>query len=141
VTKPLNASPPLIAKQVYEMYCQLVEIHAIAATQLAECSYWLRSNLTSHPFQVKTGWPKPVMTPSMIRSAPSPPTDFSSQARHGDRIDAKSLTLAAKITKPVRARYPRAAHRAHGKADIATPSGARSRNCETSPTSTAPVMR
>jgi hypothetical protein len=62
------------------MYRQLAEIHAITYAQLAECSCWLRSDSTASPFSARAGRPKPIMTPSTIRLASSPPTDFSSQA-------------------------------------------------------------
>jgi hypothetical protein len=45
-TKPLSASPPLTADGVDKMYRQLAEIHAITATQLAECAHWRRSDST-----------------------------------------------------------------------------------------------
>jgi hypothetical protein len=38
-SKPLSASPLLTADGVDKMCRQLVEIHAIAATQLAECAH------------------------------------------------------------------------------------------------------
>jgi hypothetical protein len=37
--KAFNVLPPLTADGVDKIYCQLVEIHAIAATQLAECAH------------------------------------------------------------------------------------------------------
>jgi hypothetical protein len=51
VTKPLSASSPLTADKVDKMYCQLVEIHAITAAQLAECAHWCWSD----PFLVRLG--------------------------------------------------------------------------------------
>jgi hypothetical protein len=38
--EPLNASSPPTANRVDMMYHQLAEIHAIAASQLAECAHW-----------------------------------------------------------------------------------------------------
>jgi hypothetical protein len=38
VAKPLSASPKLTTNGVDKMYCQLVEIHAIATMQLVECT-------------------------------------------------------------------------------------------------------
>jgi hypothetical protein len=88
-TKPLNASPPLTADGVDKMYHQLAEIHAIIAMQLAECARWHRSDSTASLAWAGIGRPRPVVTPSMIRLAPSPLTDFSSQAppwqRQGQR--------------------------------------------------------
>jgi hypothetical protein len=62
-TKPLSASTPLTADQVDKMYHLLAEIHAITTAQLAE-------------FRARTGQPKPIMIPSMIRPVSSLPTDF-----------------------------------------------------------------
>jgi hypothetical protein len=42
VAKAMNASTPLTADGVDKLYHQLVEIHAIVAAQLAECTHWLR---------------------------------------------------------------------------------------------------
>jgi hypothetical protein len=39
VAKPLSASPPLTTDRVEKMYHQLAEIHAIATTQLVECTH------------------------------------------------------------------------------------------------------
>jgi hypothetical protein len=38
--KLLSASPPPTIDGVDKMYHQLVEIHAIAVAQLAECAHW-----------------------------------------------------------------------------------------------------
>jgi hypothetical protein len=44
--KSLNASQPPTIVGVDKLYHQLVEIHAIAAAQLAECTSWHRSDST-----------------------------------------------------------------------------------------------
>jgi hypothetical protein len=75
--KLLSASPPLTTDGVDKMYRQLAEIHAITATQLAECAHLHLSDSTPRSVQVGTGQPRPVVTPSTIRLAPSPPIDFS----------------------------------------------------------------
>jgi hypothetical protein len=80
VAKPPSASRPLIDDEVDKMYHQLVEIHSISTTQLAECACWLRSDSTPCPVQAGTDCPKSIVMPSTIRLAPSPPTNFSSQA-------------------------------------------------------------
>jgi hypothetical protein len=79
-SKPLSASPPLTADRVDKMHDQLEEIHAFTAMQLAECARWRRSESTPSSARAGTSQSRPVVTPSMIRLAPSPPTDFSSQA-------------------------------------------------------------
>jgi hypothetical protein len=38
MASPSRASPPPTTDEVDRMYCQLVEIHAIIATQLVECT-------------------------------------------------------------------------------------------------------
>jgi hypothetical protein len=80
-TKPLSALSPLTIDWVEKMYCHLAEIQAIAAVQLAECARWLQSDSTPCPIQARTGRPKPIMMPSMIRLVPSPPTE--THARQG----------------------------------------------------------
>jgi hypothetical protein len=69
VAKPMSASLSLTADEVDKMYHQLVE-----------CARWHRSDSTPSSAQARTGRPRPVTMPSTIRLAPSPPTDFSSQA-------------------------------------------------------------
>jgi hypothetical protein len=44
--KALSTSPPPTADRVDKLYHQLVEIHAIATAQLAECTRWRRSDST-----------------------------------------------------------------------------------------------
>jgi hypothetical protein len=44
--KSPSASPPLTADEVDRMYRQMVEIHAIIAAQLVECSRWSRIDST-----------------------------------------------------------------------------------------------
>jgi hypothetical protein len=78
--KSLSASPQLTADGLDKMYRQLAEIHAIAAAQLAECAHWRRSDSTPSLVQARTRWYRPSMMPSVTRLAPSPPTDFFSQA-------------------------------------------------------------
>jgi hypothetical protein len=54
--RPSKASPPPIADKVDKMYHQLVEIHAISTTQLAECVHWCQSNPTPNTAHAGTGW-------------------------------------------------------------------------------------
>jgi hypothetical protein len=54
--RPLKASPLCTVDEVDKMYHQLVEIHATAAVQLAECAYWCQSNLTPDTAQADAGW-------------------------------------------------------------------------------------
>jgi hypothetical protein len=51
----LCVSPPPIADGVDELYHQLVEIHAIAATQLVEGARWRCSDSTPSPIWVGIG--------------------------------------------------------------------------------------
>jgi hypothetical protein len=76
--EPLNASSPSTIDRVDRLYRQLVEIHTIAAVQLAECARWCRSDPTSSLVWAKTGWQGPTVSPSKARMALSPTTDFSS---------------------------------------------------------------
>jgi hypothetical protein len=78
--KPFSASPLLTADRVDKMYRQLAEIRAIATAQLAECARWHLSDSTPSSVHTWTDQMRPIATPSKIRLAPSPPTDFSSQA-------------------------------------------------------------
>jgi hypothetical protein len=80
VAKPLSASPVLTVDGVDKMYHQLAEIHAIVATQLAECARWRRADSTPSPVQAETSRQRPAATPYMIRIAPLLPIDFLSQA-------------------------------------------------------------
>jgi hypothetical protein len=80
VAKPPSTSPPLTTNGVDKMYHQLAEVHAIAATQLADCAHRHRSDPTSTSVRVGIGWQKPATIPSALRLALSPPTDFSSRA-------------------------------------------------------------
>jgi hypothetical protein len=77
--EPLSASSPLTTGEVDKMYHQLAEIHAIPTAQLVECARWHRIDSTPSLAQAGTSWPRPGVTPSTIRLAPSPPMDFSSQ--------------------------------------------------------------
>jgi hypothetical protein len=43
VTTPLSTLPPPSTNRVDMLFLQLVEIHAIAATQLVECAHWRQS--------------------------------------------------------------------------------------------------
>jgi hypothetical protein len=54
--RPLKASPPPTVDGVDKMYCQLGEIHALAATQLVECIHWHRSNSTSNVAHTGVDW-------------------------------------------------------------------------------------
>jgi hypothetical protein len=53
--KLLNAFPPPTIDGVDRFYCQLVEIHTIAAAQLAECDHWRQFDPSSLVWE-GTGW-------------------------------------------------------------------------------------
>jgi hypothetical protein len=55
VAKPLSASPPLTTDRVEKMYHQLAEIHAIATTQLVECTHWHWFDPNSGLVRVRAG--------------------------------------------------------------------------------------
>jgi hypothetical protein len=76
--KPMSAAPPLTTDGVNNMYHQLAEIHAIVVAQLVECARWHWTDSTPSSTQAETNRPRLGTTPSMIRMAPSPSTDFSS---------------------------------------------------------------
>jgi hypothetical protein len=79
------------------VYRQLAEIHTIATAQLVECARWHWSNSTPSLVQARTILSRPVVAPSMIRLATSPPTDFSSQApqwRQGQRDEPEARNQA-----------------------------------------------
>jgi hypothetical protein len=78
--KPLSAPPLLTVDEMDKMYRQLVEIHSISTTQLAECAHWCWSDSTPSSVWAGTDRSRPVVTPSTITLAPSPPTDFLSHA-------------------------------------------------------------
>jgi hypothetical protein len=77
---PLNVLPPPSTDGVDGLYHQLVEIHAIAATQLVECARWRRTDPASSPVHARDSWQNPTAEPSAAKMAPPPPTDFSPQA-------------------------------------------------------------
>jgi hypothetical protein len=78
VANPLSASPPLTVNGGDRMYHQLVEIHAIAATQLAECAHWHQSRATTSPVWARAGRQRPTVTPSATGLASMSPMDFPS---------------------------------------------------------------
>jgi hypothetical protein len=80
MAEPPKTSPPPTVDGMDGLYCQLVEIHAITAIQLAECARWRRSNRTSNAAYAGAGWQGPAMVPSMTRMVPPLLTDFSPQA-------------------------------------------------------------
>jgi hypothetical protein len=49
MAKATSFSPLPTAGEVYRLSCQLVEIHAIGAAQLAECTHWRCSVFTPSP--------------------------------------------------------------------------------------------
>jgi hypothetical protein len=75
-----SASPPLTTDEVNRMYRQLAEIHAITATQLAECARWCQADSTPRSVRPGMSQPRPGAAPIVARLAPSPPTNFLSQA-------------------------------------------------------------
>jgi hypothetical protein len=72
-------SPPPTAGKVDRLYGQLMEIHAISATQLEECTYWRRFDSTPSPVRAKTGRWGSNGRPSVTRIAPILPTGYFSQ--------------------------------------------------------------
>jgi hypothetical protein len=54
--KPPKVLPPPFTGEVDRLFRQLEEIHAIAATQLAECIHWLRSKPTPNTAYAGAGW-------------------------------------------------------------------------------------
>jgi hypothetical protein len=74
--KPLSTSPLLTTDGVDKMYRQLAEIHTVAAMQLPECAHWRRSDSTFSSVWAGFDRLRPIVMPSTIRLAPSPPTDF-----------------------------------------------------------------
>jgi hypothetical protein len=78
--KSPSAPPPLIANGADKMYHQLVEIHAIATRQLTECARWHRTDSTPRSVRAGMRRQRPGAVPSATRLAPSPSTDFASQA-------------------------------------------------------------
>jgi hypothetical protein len=98
VAKPMSTSPQLTADGV-KMYHQLMEIHAIATTQLEECARWHRSNSTPSSVWVGTGRPRPVATLSTIRLAPSPQLISHPRPCYGGRTSAVSPRPAARLAR------------------------------------------
>jgi hypothetical protein len=142
VAKSPSAPPPLTADGVDRMYNQLVKIHIIATAQLVECAHWHRADSTSLLAQVETSRPRSGTEPSMIKLAPSPPTDFSSKAHYGDGRDgAMSLRFIAELSRATQARCLVAVNRGHDKTDRVTSSKARSNSHATLPPSTPLDMR
>jgi hypothetical protein len=89
---------------VDKVYRQLAEIHTITATQLVECARWHWSKSTPSLVQARTIRSRPVVAPSMIRLATSPPIDFSSQApqwrqRHRDELEARNQANQGSVGK------------------------------------------
>jgi hypothetical protein len=80
MANPPNVLPPPLASGVDRLYHQLVDMHDIATTQLAECAHWHRSNPTSNVAHAGADWRGPAVEPSAERMASLPPTDFSPQA-------------------------------------------------------------
>jgi hypothetical protein len=141
-SKPLSASPPLTADRVDKMHDQLEEIHAFTAMQLAECARWRRSKSTPSSARAGTSQSRPVVTPSMIRLAPSPLLTSHPRPCHGSGRDcAVNHRFAAKFARVAWARCPNITHRACDRSDITTSSRARLRIRTTSPPSAPPAMR
>jgi hypothetical protein len=69
--------PPCTTDEVDMLYCQLVEIHAIDTTQLAECARWRHSASTSSPVRARTDRQRLDEIPSVIRMAAPPLVNFS----------------------------------------------------------------
>jgi hypothetical protein len=92
--KPLSASPLLTADGVDKMYHQLVEIHAITAAQLAECTRWHRFDPASSPIQAGASRQRPIAMPYAAMVAgpmcqatgrlPGSPGGMGTQPEHSD---------------------------------------------------------
>jgi hypothetical protein len=100
--KPRSALPPLIVDGVEKMCYQLTEIHAITTAQLAECARWHRSDSTPSLVWAGTSWPKPNVTPSMIRLAPSPLLISHPRPRYGGSGSVMTPMLAANLARIAR---------------------------------------
>jgi hypothetical protein len=70
IARPLKASPLPTTDEVDKMYHQLVEIHDIIASQLAECVRWCKSNPTSNVGHNDASWWGPTVAPAATRTAP-----------------------------------------------------------------------
>jgi hypothetical protein len=104
--KPLSTSPPLTTDGMDKMYLQLVEIHAIAAMQLAECAHWHRFDSTPSLVQAGTGQLRPITMPAATRLAPSPQLISHPRPRYGGRNGA----MSPRLTETTRSRCPSTAH-------------------------------
>jgi hypothetical protein len=62
------------------LYRQLVEIHIIATTQLAECARWCWSNPTPNMAYVGASLRGPAAVPFATKMVPPPSIDFSPEA-------------------------------------------------------------
>jgi hypothetical protein len=80
MAKALDASPPPTAIGVDKLCCQLVEIHALTAAQLEECTHWRRSDSTPSLVRTRKSRQRPDEMPSVRWMALPPLTDFSPQA-------------------------------------------------------------
>jgi hypothetical protein len=79
VVRAMVSSPSPTADEVDRLYCQLTEIHAIGATQFAECAHYRRSDSTPSIVRARTSRQCPDGMPSVTRTAPPPLTSFFSQ--------------------------------------------------------------
>jgi hypothetical protein len=138
---PLSTSPPLTVDRVDKMYRQLAEIHAIAATQLAECARWQWSDPTTSPVRAGADRLRPTMMPSTTRMAPSPLLISCPKPPYGGRVSASSPRLTASPTRVAWVHCPSATHRANARVDLAISLGTCSRSRAASPPSAPPAMR
>jgi hypothetical protein len=103
MAKAMTFSLSPTTDEVDRLYHQLTEIHAIGATQLAECARWRCYDSTPCQVRAKTGQQSPNGTPSSAIMAPPLPADLSSQVSlrqqgpHGEpsarRRDRQASTL------------------------------------------------
>jgi hypothetical protein len=75
-----STSPLLTTDGLDRIYHQLAEIHIVATMQLAECDHWCRMDSSPHSARAGTSRQRYDAVPPVMKLAPSPPADFSSQA-------------------------------------------------------------
>jgi hypothetical protein len=110
------------------LHHQLVEIHTIAAMQLAECARWRQSNPTPNMAHVGAGWRGPIVVPSTAKMAPPPSIDFSPQAslwQRGQHVEPQAHRHARQMgAQPeCRAWNPRFSERSNRRRHCHDPKG------------------